>query len=845
MSVPDPFSRRFEVFGRDPKGLVRSINQPARDLLKAYLRAGSEGSGRVILLQAPRAGYGKTSLLQSVASDLGDSHHFVRIQLTNGRTTDAAHVLEYVLQALCEVVPESSTLTQLDLVARQVLALGLEPLVASGEVPCQDRESALESLRGNPAQTFDFHYDGAVTAHWTKSNFEVLGPRLAAELARISGASLREASYWVELLFRFATTPPDNVERARLLFETIFRNDLQNQSSSTAEERLHGILSLISTVACPVLVVDDTEGLSTSPQDALALASFLSNISQTCPGAVAILSVNDDIWASSFAPHLPGGLADRLLAYKITLDALNAEEIEEIIRERAGEKAPEILGQINWSESGETLYPRRVVELASDAWAQLDHQGAEATGVEEDKPPRTAPSDDALADIPDFGHNEVASVTAHDLQSERFPSSDSSREEDQVKEVTILNPQLSGLQSFESPFIPASEDSPFAAREAKPDPSEVPETPLAEKSPFEAAGSESDKPSPTFPSPFEQVPEEDSSDNLESSSGYPLVGPSTVEQVGRSAPQDFQRARPFRPRSADSNFQVSQPESSEVTLPDEPPHRDHGRQTPEPVTRPQEDSAPFKGISNPGDNDSDLDGQDPTRGEIEFSKLKPLFETPSSNNLGGHEDPDPMETKQESFGHEERIAPVSGLNSSENQKGIQEQAEVFKESEAESPAQAVTMASPFEPQAMDSTESPFTDRGPASSQSSSAPEVSEERSQEVDSMGDFSQDAQQREDGVETTFNQMSAPGNDVPNQISAQGEPGKEWWPGDPSSTIEDPTSSAPSPFVAVGKPPEPIKYPNIPQESAVAQSHDPAAADREEVERMLRLLRQRQDNH
>ena len=33
--------------------------------------------------------------------------------------------------------------------------------------------------------------------------------------------------------------------------------------------------------------------------------------------------------------------------------------------------------------------------------------------------------------------------------------------------------------------------------------------------------------------------------------------------------------------------------------------------------------------------------------------------------------------------------------------------------------------------------------------------------------------------------------------------------------------------------------------QESAVAQSHDPAAADREEVERMLRLLRQRQDNH
>ena len=211
MSSPDPFSRRFEVFGREPQGLVESINRPARDLLTSYLDENLVDSGRVILLQAPRAGYGKTALLQAVAGDLGESHRFVRVQLTNGRTTDAAHVLEYVLQSLCQVVPESTTLTQLDLLAREVLALGLEPLVASGEVPCQDRESALKNLRDNPAQTFDFHHDGAVTAHWAKSNFEVLGPRLAAELAAVTGASLRESSYWVELLFRFATTPPDNV----------------------------------------------------------------------------------------------------------------------------------------------------------------------------------------------------------------------------------------------------------------------------------------------------------------------------------------------------------------------------------------------------------------------------------------------------------------------------------------------------------------------------------------------------------------------------------------------------------------------------------------------------------
>ena len=92
MSVPDPFSRRFEVFGRDPQDLVISINQSARDLLKTYLLEGSQGEGRVILLQAPRAGYGKTTLLQSVATELGESHRFVRIQLTNGRTLSLIHI---------------------------------------------------------------------------------------------------------------------------------------------------------------------------------------------------------------------------------------------------------------------------------------------------------------------------------------------------------------------------------------------------------------------------------------------------------------------------------------------------------------------------------------------------------------------------------------------------------------------------------------------------------------------------------------------------------------------------------------------------------------------------------
>ena len=823
MSVSDPFSRRFEVFGRDPQDLVISINQSARDLLKAYLREGSQGEGRVILLQAPRAGYGKTTLLQSIATDLGESHRFVRIQLTNGRTTDAAHVLEYVLQSLCEVVSESATLTQLDLLAREVLALGLEPLVASGEVPCQDRESALESLRDNPAQTFDFHYDGAVTAHWTKTNFEVLGPRLAAELARISGASLREASYWVELLFRFATTPPDNVERARLLFETIFRNDLQNQSSSTAEERLHGLLSLISTVACPVLIVDDTEGLSTSPQDALALASFLSNISQSCPGAIAILSVNDDIWASSFLPNLPGGLADRLLAYRITLEALTAEEVEAIISARAGERAAEVFGKIDWSASGDPLYPRRIVELASSAWAQLEHPIPEAKGVKEVENSVPDSASDTRSEPSDFVANSLEDVQVEGLWQASHKRQEVYREKVLDEDVPVLTPEASGPESFESPMIPAPESGERASASVEDPPSGSVEHSIGTSSPFEVVMPATDGPSPAFPIPFE---------HRDIDKVYPS-GPinfsddeAPVDQSPSARHQDEERpSRPFRSRSADHGYQSSNLGSDEGSLLENASNRDHEGQTPSPFIQ---------------------DEQDPTRGEIEFSKLKPLSEKPvQSSHFEDSLSPGSGDSEGGTSGGHGRSSSEPDFSAPDYSNGNQELPDSLPEPEPCAPRDPVPMSSPFDPQAMDPAESPFSAVHSESAPLADSPEKQPYGSHEIDSLDDFSQVSPSTKDPIESSPLQTENPAVRVPDSESGSGEPAKEWWPGDPSDTTEQGVAETPSPFVAVGTPPKPLPQSKKTEARVQPRSVDPAATDREEVERMLKLLRERQDNH
>ncbi len=806
MSVPDPFNRRFEVFGRDPQDLVSSINERARDLLKSYLGEGLEEAGRVILLQAPRAGYGKTSLLQSVANDLGDSHRFVRIQLTNGRTTDAAHVLEYVLQSLCEVVSEGSTLTKLDLLARQVLALGLEPLVASGEVPCQDRESALESLRDNPAQTFDFHYDGAVTAHWTKTNFEVLGPRLAAELARISGASLREASYWVELLFRFATTPPDNVERARLLFETIFRNDLQNQSSSTAEERLHGLLSLIGTVACPVLVVDDTEGLSTSPQDALTLASFLSNISQSCPRAISILSVNDDIWESSFLPNLPGGLADRLLAYQVTLEALTAEDVEDIIRARAGERAAEVLGKIDWSASASPLYPRRIVELASLAWAELEHSVSDAGVVKELESDIPVSASEVIADLPD-----LEDVSRGALHSGR-PSAISSKGQEICldkgleEKVPVLTPEVPGVQSFESPFAPPVEV-------------ENNETPVEGKS-LAGTGNSSGNPSPfEVVAPLTEEPPEGSpapSDHEDSDA---------IHSSGPAGSAVDQRPRPFRPRSVDHGYQAVHPGSNEVSMQADVEKVEH------------EETVSFPARK---------DEEDPTRGEIEFSKLKPLSEKPEDlSHFEYSSSPIVAEPGRDTSFDEGERPPEPDFSAPGDTNENQPLAASAPEPEPHSSMDPGPMASPFEPQAMKPAESPFSAVLPESPPPKKNSEAPAESFEDMAPADDFSQVSPVRSVSDEVTQEENVNPFGTVPAPEPSPAEPAKEWWPGDPSSNDVQNVTGAPSPFVAVGTPPEPHSYPDRTEERAQPRPADSAASDREEVERMLRLLRERQDNH
>jgi hypothetical protein len=352
LTIP-PF---FDSLGHGCAPHAPSVNAAAAARMERILSSPVDAPGRGILLRAPRAGFGKSHLLAHVQERLATSHEFLPINPLDGSRIDAAGAIENALRRLTRPLPAGGGLTALDLLARRLFSIALQPLVSSGEVPCQDREVALAALRQRPVETFDFHHSQAVTAHWTKENFEVLGPRLALELSRRTGTSLSETSFWLASLFRFAVATPDHPGRTGMI--------IQSAVTDAGIERYAAFLALLSLIGRVVVVADDLEGMHADPSAALRFASFIASVRQEAPRVDLVVSVNDDIWDSAFKPALSGGLQDRLGELEIRLEPLDEAALAALLEVRMPERFHALRGKLALTPGD--LYARRILRKAME-----------------------------------------------------------------------------------------------------------------------------------------------------------------------------------------------------------------------------------------------------------------------------------------------------------------------------------------------------------------------------------------------------------------------------------------------------------------------------------------------
>lgn len=363
MASDHPFQTLFETLGRLPVAHAESVNRRAYEILYDILSAPLEKPGRCILLRAPRAGHGKTHLLSRIQHHLGASHEFIPLHAAFGCQIDAATVIDDTLRRLLRPLPASGGLCLLDLVTRRLFSVALQPLVGSGEVPCQDREAALTALRARPIETFDFHHPNAVTAHWARENFEILGQRLSIELAQRCDLPVREVAFWVNHLFRFAATPAEDPGRLRALTDAVHDG---NPGDGVLMERLEALLGMLSLLMRVVLVADDLEGFSSDESAALKLAAFLGSLRQAVERLDVILSLNQDIWESAFIPRLSGGLADRLSEVVVELEPLTEQEMAELLESRVPGLGNQVLSRIDRGQAGN--HARGLIRAAGLAW---------------------------------------------------------------------------------------------------------------------------------------------------------------------------------------------------------------------------------------------------------------------------------------------------------------------------------------------------------------------------------------------------------------------------------------------------------------------------------------------
>ncbi len=374
MTQDHPFRVLFESFGRMPLAHAEVVNQHAYRELCRILAVPLVQPGACTLLRAPRAGHGKTHLLSRLRHRFESTHDCILLRAAGGYQVHAGTVIEDVLRHLFNGTPGGAGVDEL---ARRLLALGLAPLVESGQVPSQDRERALEALREHPLETLNFQHAAAMTAHWLRENYEVLSVRLSAELARECGLPTREIRFWLDLLYAYTASEGGVVERQERIEQAVLATGSGEAVIMTRLEALLGLMTLVKRV---VLIADDLEGFSTDSSAALRFASFVMAMRQSVQRLEFVLSLNQDVWDGVFVPCLSDGLTDRLSERLIELQPLTEPEMVALLECRAPGSGGALLPRIDRGRAGS--HARGVIREAAAAWQrQVEAPVASAPAV--------------------------------------------------------------------------------------------------------------------------------------------------------------------------------------------------------------------------------------------------------------------------------------------------------------------------------------------------------------------------------------------------------------------------------------------------------------------------------
>ncbi len=403
----NPFSEDVFFDQQHPGQDVDSLNVEALGALRQELPSGEPGSGlgRALVLNAPRAGYGKTHLVSRFAEGLAGRAFVIPLSFDLEKPPCWATLLWDVLEKLHHDHALRPGLTVLDETARFLFARVNQRLIQERKIPCAHPEEAVAALDRNYLEMFDFTNPEQEVARWFGSHFESLAPLSAEVLAPQADLSPSRTTFWLRVLCAYAQgaaeAPETRLEALRWAVNTsdaaesgdgggVFQES--GSGKRAAKHKLRDFGRLLGLHRPLVFVLDHLDVFYRDGQTGLRLAYFISELRRLLPGSLSVLCVNQDLWQATFAAQLPSALEDRLTGAMLMLRGVTREQAEALLKRRltsAGSPPEEAnafvaragLGELFAAHPAGTVSPRVLFRWASTRW-RLDHGQLEASSRE-------------------------------------------------------------------------------------------------------------------------------------------------------------------------------------------------------------------------------------------------------------------------------------------------------------------------------------------------------------------------------------------------------------------------------------------------------------------------------
>ncbi len=356
--------------------------------------------GRLFLITAPEAGFGKSHLVARLRDHLGTIASTLVLPFDRSRPVAWPVALSSVLRQLSGLSrSRSQSVSLVEEISRYFLSRLVLNALASGSIRERECPEDAARVRQDFALLFGRDSESKMLPWVDKRSADLV--RLAnPDLARNLGMGQSELGFWTRVFVDLNQREESALDQLRGL------------SNGEAKERLLQLLRIATDCRPVMLVADGLDGFYHSETAGMEITEIVNGIREKVPRSVTLVCLNDDVWSTVFEHRLPSAWLDRLNGETARLRAISPEAAEDLVRNRlkrtcvsdpAAARFADRLNQDHlWVDAGTKLSPRTVLRQAADLWRREAGAFINHSSEEEDVNPLLEEPLSNLTDKADF-----------------------------------------------------------------------------------------------------------------------------------------------------------------------------------------------------------------------------------------------------------------------------------------------------------------------------------------------------------------------------------------------------------------------------------------------------------